>query len=118
MGEVILALSYGSAYLQTQAGIEKHALVVIGDASTIESSDNIGAEQCNGLIGALLCRGQLLKGRISAVLSWGHPVIDEVLLSCPGTITFWVPRTVLIPQSSGIANEILFCKHHFDPSLG
>jgi hypothetical protein len=50
-GEAILTLAYGSAYLWTQSHPEEHALVVIGDVSTLAGSDNIGAEKSNGLIG-------------------------------------------------------------------
>ncbi len=55
---------------------------------------------------------KILKGCIGAVLSWGHPAIEEVILSCPGMITLWVLRTVLVPCSGGVTNMILFCEHH------
>lgn len=46
------------------------------------------------------------------MLSQGHPAIEEVLLSCLGMITLWVPCTVLISLVSDFADEIMFCKYH------
>ncbi len=53
-GEIILALEYGSVYLWMQHDPEQHALVVVSNVSTLAGSNNIGAERCNNLIGALL----------------------------------------------------------------
>jgi hypothetical protein len=41
--EVIIAIAYGSTYLQTQSS-QEHALVVISNVTTPAGSDNIGAE--------------------------------------------------------------------------
>ncbi len=41
-------------------------------------------------MGALLHLVKLLKGCIGAVLSQGHPVLQEIIYSCPSTITLWV----------------------------
>jgi hypothetical protein len=85
-GEVILSLAYSSMYLQTQSSLEEHTFVVMGDVSNLADSDDIGAKGRNGLIGALLHRAKLMKGRVSAVLSEGHPAIEEVLHNHPGLI--------------------------------
>ncbi len=54
-GEVIFAIAYGSVYLRMQSSLEEHVLVVTCDVNTLAGRDNIGAERCNDLIGALLC---------------------------------------------------------------
>jgi hypothetical protein len=64
----------------------------------------------------LLHQAKLLKGCIGAVLSRGHLAIEGAFHSCSGMIAIWVLHTVLIPRSSGVADETLFCKHHSVPS--
>jgi hypothetical protein len=111
----MLALAYGGEYLQMQPGPREPAAAIISDVSTLRGSDIIGAEQCNGLIRALLRQAKLLKGCISVVLSQGHPAIEEVIHSCPGITALWVLYAVLVLHGSGIAYEVLFYKPHLVP---
>jgi hypothetical protein len=90
-------------------------LVVSSDVSALAGRGDLGYKQGSGMIKPLLCQAKLLKGCISAVLSWGYLAIEKIIYSHLGIIILWGLHTVLISNGSSIADKILFCKYSLVP---